>query len=144
MLRKAKRADVVEIHRIRMSVHENRLVSRIITEDETIEAIEETGRGWVIEENGEIVGFGVANRQNRNIWALFVHPDHERRGYGRQLLDTMTDWLWEHGQEPIWLSTDPGTRAEGFYRSAGWKITDTLPSGEVRFEMRAPGAGICR
>jgi hypothetical protein len=61
MLRKAKRADVVEIHRIRMSVHENRLVSRIITEDETIEAIEETGRGWVIEENGEIVSLDPAS-----------------------------------------------------------------------------------
>jgi GNAT superfamily N-acetyltransferase len=117
-----------------MSVHENRLVSRLITEDETIAAIEGSGQGWVVEENGEIVGLGIANRENRNIWALFVHPDHERQGHGRRLLDAMTDWLWERGCEPIWLSTDPGTRAEGFYKRAGWTATTKLPNGEVRFE----------
>jgi len=136
MLRKAIRSDVGEILRIRMSVHENRLVSRIITEEKTIQEIEETGRGWVVEEYGEILGFGIANRESRNIWALFIQPEHERKGHGRQLLDAMTDWLWTQGKEPIWLSTDPGTRAEGFYRKAGWRVTCTTPGGEIRFEKR--------
>jgi GNAT superfamily N-acetyltransferase len=56
----------------------------------------------------------------RNIWALFVDPEHERRGYGRMLHDTMTDWLRSRGVERLWLTTEPGTRAQKFYEAAGW------------------------
>ena len=117
-----------------MSVRENRLISTVIGDEEVIEAIEDLGRGWVVEDNGEVVGFGIAIRKNRNIWALFLYPDHEGKGYGRQILDAMTQWLWTIGEAPIWLSTDPGTRAEQFYKKAGWVITGTMPNGEVRFE----------
>ena len=122
-----------------MSVRENRLISTVIGDEEVIEAIEDLGRGWVVEDNGEVVGFGIAIRKNRNIWALFLYPDHEGKGYGRQILDAMTRWLWTIGEEPIWLSTDPGTRAEQFYKKAGWVITGTMPNGEVRFEKQTPG-----
>ena len=121
-----------------MSVRENRLESMVIGDDQVIEAIEKTGKGWVIDDGGDIVGFGIANRDTSNIWALFFHPDHEGKGYGRQVLEVMTRWLWSEGVEKIWLSTDPGTRAEGFYKNAGWTITGTMPNGEVRFEKHKP------
>lgn len=121
-----------------MAVHENRLETMVIGDDAVIEAIEVTGKGWVIDDEGEIVGFGIANRETRNIWALFFDPDHEGKGYGRQVLEAMTGWLWRQGDEPIWLSTDPGTRAEGFYRKAGWIATGMMPNGEVRFEKHRP------
>lgn len=124
--------------RVRMSVRENVLVSTVITEADALEAIELLGRGWVVESRGEIVAFAVGNSKNGNIWALFVDPDHERRGYGRQLHDTMVDWLWSQGLGRLWLTTDPGTRAERFYEAAGWKRTGMTGRGEVRFELTAP------
>src|SRR5882672_6568934 len=120
MLRKARREDIPAIHRVRMSVRENRLVSTVITEGETREVIERLGCGWVIEAREEIVAFAIGNATNGNIWALFVHPDHERRGYGRQLHDTMVAWLWSRGLQQLWLTTEPNTRAQHFYEAAGW------------------------
>lgn len=117
-----------------MSVHENRLVSTVITEADTIHAIEALGRGWVVEVQGQIVAFAIGNAETGNIWALFVHPDHEARGYGRQLHDTMIDWLWSQGLKRLWLSTEPGTRAQRFYQKAGWLPAGRTDAGEVRFE----------
>lgn len=134
MLRQAVRADVPAIHRVRMSVRENKLVSTVITEADTIHAIEVLGRGWVVEVDGEIVAFAIGNAKTGNIWALFVHPDHEARGYGRQLHDTMIDWLWSQGLRHLWLSTEPGTRAQRFYEKAGWLNRGKTDAGEVRFE----------
>jgi len=89
VLRQARAQDVPAIHRVRMSVRENRLVSTVVTEADTLAAIEDTGRGWVIEDAGEIVAFAIGHAGTGNIWALFVHPDHERQGHGRRLFDTM-------------------------------------------------------
>jgi hypothetical protein len=38
-------------------------------------------------------------------------------------------------KENVWLSTSPGTRAEQFYRKAGWKETGIYGKGEIKFEM---------
>ena len=135
MLRKARREDIPAIHRVRMSVRENRLVSTVITEGETREVIERLGCGWVIEAREEIVAFAIGNATNGNIWALFVHPDHERRGYGRQLHDTMVAWLWSRGLQQLWLTTEPNTRAQHFYEAAGWRPVGPADKGEVRFEL---------
>ncbi len=136
--RQATRADVPAMQLIRKSVRENRLVSTVISDDQVIEAIETSGRGWVVEENNEIVGFGIANARQASIWSLFFHPDHEGKGHGSRVLRTMTEWLWNEGAECIWLSTDPGTRAEEFYRRQGWTVVGRLENGEVRFEKRKP------
>ena len=48
-----------------------------------------------VEEEGVIVGFGVADHTRRNIWALFVAPGYERREMGRSLLKVMVEWLFE-------------------------------------------------
>jgi hypothetical protein len=60
-----------------MAVHENRLVSTLITEEHYASAIEVTGRGWVAEDQGAVIGFAIGSAVTGNIWALFVHPDHE-------------------------------------------------------------------
>lgn len=126
------------MHRVRMSVQENRLVSMVLTERDYVVAIEQTGRGWVLELRGEIVAFSVANAQNGSIWALFVEPGHEGRGYGRQLHDAAVAWLWERGHHRLWLTTDAGTRAEKFYEAAGWQRTEAESGREVRFELTNP------
>ena len=137
MLRQAIFTDVTDIQRIRHSVRENRLVSTSISDDQVREAIEKTGRGWVIERDGQVVAFAIGNAENGNIWALFVHPDHERRGYGRLLHDAMVDWLFSRGLERLWLTTEPHTRAQRFYETAGWKCVGSTEGGELRYERSA-------
>jgi GNAT superfamily N-acetyltransferase len=133
-VRAATPADIGGMHRVRLAVRENRLTSTAITEADYVPAITTTGRGWVIEADGVIVAFAVGNRASGNIWALFVHPDHETRGYGRQLHDAMLSWLWSQGLDRLWLTTEPGTRAEAFYASRGWERVGHNPDGEIRFE----------
>jgi GNAT superfamily N-acetyltransferase len=139
LLRQATVADVPGIQRVRHSVRENRLVSIMISDETVRREIEDTGRGWVIESAGEVVAFAIGNATNGNIWALFVEPDHERRGHGRLLHDTMVEWLWSRGLQRLWLTTEPGTRAQSFYEKAGWQCVGSTASGELRFERSAPG-----
>ena len=136
-VRVATLADIESMHRIRMAVQENRLrdPSRVQYDDYR-RMLETDGRGWVCEERGVLVGFSVADQVRRNIWALFVAPGHERRDIGRALLDAMVEWLFQVGSEPIWLTTEPGTRAERFYAAAGWRSIGAEPNGEVRFEFQ--------
>lgn len=138
MLRTAGAADIPAIQRVRASVKENRLVSIVITDEDVRTAIEDTGRGWVMEEDGEVVAFAIGNAATGNVWALFVHPEHEGRGYGRQLHDTMINWLWMAGLQRLWLTTEPGTRAQRFYDAAGWQLTGTTIDGELRYELLRP------
>jgi GNAT superfamily N-acetyltransferase len=138
ILREAKRVDVAAMHRVRVAVRENRLTSSAITEAHYIPAIEATGRGWVVEVDGAVVAFAVGNRETGNIWALFVHPEHERRGYGRRLLDVVVSWLASRGLTKLWLSTTPNTRAEHVYKAAGWQFKHCLPGGESMYELRIP------
>lgn len=126
------------MHRVRMSVRENQLVSMQLTESDYIDAIESRGRGWVIEAEETIVAFAIGDTSNASIWALFVDPNHEGRGFGRQLHDEMVSWLWQQGHEQLWLTTDPGTRAQRFYEAAGWRTVGSGSHGEVRLELTKP------
>ena len=136
-LRQAVARDIADIQRVRRLVRENRLVSTVISDEDVLDAIERTGRGWVVEADGVVVAFAIGNAANGNIWALFVDPEHERRGYGRMLHDTMTDWLRSRGVERFWLTTEPGTRAQKFYEAAGWRFAGVTPQGERRYERSA-------
>ncbi len=138
VLRQAQREDVAAMHRVRLAVRENRLTSTAITEAHYLSAIEQEGRGWVIERQGQIVAFAVGNAQNGNIWALFVEPAYERRGYGRRLHEAMVKWLWSQGLNRLWLTTEPGTRAQRFYESAGWQSVGETNGREVQYQLLRP------
>src|SRR5262245_16752078 len=137
VLRQAERRDIAEIQRVRHAVKENRLNSRVVTDEEVAQAIELTGRGWVIEVEGRVQAFAIGNAETGNIFALFVDPAYERRGFGRRLQDEMLSWLWSRGLKRLWLSTQPGTRAERFYEVSGWTKRGSLPNGEILFERHA-------
>lgn len=81
------------------------------------------------------MAFAAANAATGNVWALFVDPDHEGRGYGRQLHDHMVAWLWEQGVTCAWLATSPGTRAQRFYVAAGWTPAGPASGGAIPFEL---------
>ncbi len=136
-LRQAIRADIAGMHRVRLAVRENRLTSSAITEADYIPAIEVTGRGWVIVEGGDVRAFAVGNAITGNIWALFVDPLHEGRGFGRRLHDAMVRWLFAQGLPRLTLGTEDNTRAQRFYEAAGWRFTGPSESGEVAYELRA-------
>ena len=138
MLRRALLSDVASIQCVRHSVCENRLVSGAISDAEVADALERSGRGWVVESDGEVVAFAIGNGLNGNVWALFVNPDYEGRGYGRALHDTMVEWLWSRGLTRLWLTTDPGTRAQQFYERAGWQLVGPANHGELRYELHRP------
>jgi GNAT superfamily N-acetyltransferase len=76
--------------------------SRIIPDSQVIEALELTGRGWVIELDGVIAAFTIGNAITGSLFALFVDPSHQGHGYGRRLHDTVVEWLWSKGLERIW------------------------------------------
>ncbi len=136
-IRYAITADIPQIQLIRNAVTENKLSDPgIITDSDCDIYINQRGKGWVCEFDNTIVGFAIADLKENNIWALFVHPEYERNGIGRKLHDTMINWYFSKTSTTVWLSTDPGTRAEQFYRKAGWKESG-IHKSEIKFEMEA-------
>lgn len=118
--RQAVAADAPAIMGVRLAVRENVLSNRTaVTVAATAAYITGAGRGWVAEADGAIIGFSIANRSGL-IWALFVRPGWEGRGIGTRLLADCVGWLRGIGVAEAFLDTGAGTRAEGFYRHAGW------------------------
>jgi GNAT superfamily N-acetyltransferase len=134
--REATLADIPQMHEVRIAVTENRLSTPDrITFNDYREFLVERGKGWVCEQEGEVIGFSVIDMKMLNVWALFVTPTHERKGIGRKLHDMMLAWHFAHRTDPLWLGTSPGTRAENFYRQAGWTEAGNHGNDEIRFEM---------
>lgn len=135
-IREANNSDIAQIQIIRNAVKENTLSDpNLVTDEDCRTFITERGKGWVCEIENQIIGFSIADLKGHTIWALFVHPDFDKRGIGRQLHNTMLNWYFNQTGKKVWLGTAPGTRAEAFYRKAGWKETGTHGKGEVKFEM---------
>ena len=129
--------DIPQIQVVRNRVKENTLSDpSLVTDDDCIEFLTQRGKGWVCESGDAIIGFAIADLEEHNIWALFIHPDHEGKGIGKELHRLMMDWYFTQTKETIWLGTAPGTRAEQFYHKAGWKATG-MYGKEVKFEMTA-------
>lgn len=136
IIREARTEDIPRIQVIRNSVTENTLSDpNLVTDEDCNEFISVRGKGWVCEVDKQLVGFSIADLQEHNVWALFILPEFEKRGIGKKLHKVMLDWYFEQTQTPLWLGTSPGTRAEGFYRNAGWRETGTHGKEELKFEM---------
>ena len=134
--REAKQEDIPQIQVVRNAVKENVLSNpALVTDKDCDEYIHRRGKGWVCIIDEEIVGFSIIDLVDHNVWALFVHPEHDRKGIGRSLHDWMMDWYFTQTSSPAWLGTSPATRAELFYRKAGWVEVGTHGKGEVKFEM---------
>jgi GNAT superfamily N-acetyltransferase len=133
LIRRAARADIPRIMEIRAGVRENALrdPSRVTMED-VCWFVDNPGIFvWV--EDSKIVGFSAADPRNGNIFALFVEEAYEGRGIARALFKCACNVLDEAGCHRMWLTTWPGTRAERFYRRAGWQVTGNH-DGNLVFE----------
>ena len=140
ILRQCERADYPGMWAVRYAVTENTLTPGRLNDEHMRIETEVSGRGWVVEVDGRIEAFAVGNAQTGNIWALFVHPDAEGRGYGQQLMSVMSEWLWSQGLQRLSLSTDPDSRGADFYRRNGWTALGLNQHGELCFEKNAPDA----
>jgi GNAT superfamily N-acetyltransferase len=136
IFREANPQDIPQMQVLRNTVKENKLSSpKLITDKAVLDFITIRGKGWVCEIDGSVVGFAIADLVKSNIWALFIHPDFERKGIARNLQRLMLDWYFLQGKDLVWLGTQPGTRAEQFYRKSGWIENGMNGSREIRFEM---------
>jgi GNAT superfamily N-acetyltransferase len=135
--RRAAVADIPAMSRIRLAVRENALSNPArITEAMYRDYLEALGRGWVAEQDGEIIGFAYADRTDASIWALFVDPPREGRGAGKALLRLAVAWLFELGNPEIRLGTAAHTRADRFYAAQGWTREDMKDDIEVGYRLR--------
>lgn len=141
LLRQATRADTAELWRVRYAVTENRLTPGRIGDAELHAYLEEHGRGWVVElaphPHLRIAGFAIGDARDGHIWAMFVDPPLQGQGHGRALHDVMVQWLFAQGHARLTLGTQPGSRAEAFYRRAGWRpLGDGLDAhGDHPYEL---------
>ena len=135
-IRVANIGDIKQIQIVRNSVNENTLSNpNLVTDKDCEEFMTVKGKGWVCEIDNQIVGFSIADLMENNIWALFLRPDFEKQGIGKQLHDIMVDWYFSQTKNNVWLGTAPNTRAEKFYRKSGWTEIGTHGKGEIKFEM---------
>ena len=135
-IREAKIGDIPQIQIVRNAVRENTLSNPNLVTDKDCEGFMfERGKGWVCEKDNQIVGFSIVDLKENNIWALFLRPEFEKQGIGRQLHDIMLDWYFTKTNNTVWLGTSPKTRAENFYRLSGWTEIGTHGKGEIKFEM---------
>lgn len=138
IFREAQVADIPQIQVVRNAVKENTLSDpRLVPDEDCEDYITRRGKGWVCEINNTIVGFAIVDLVDHNVWALFIQPGFDKQGIGRRLHDDMINWYFDQTNTTIWLGTAPNTRAESFYRKAGWKEIGTHGKGEIKFEMTA-------
>ncbi len=132
-LRLATESDIPEMHKIRMSVDENRLSDPLaLTYADYAPYIAKRGESWIVESDTGIAGFGSIDWRDTSIWALFVAPQMEGRGIGQTLFTRLIERACEMGLSKISLTTTPGTRAEAFYLRRGWEAVAIEDNGEVR------------
>lgn len=135
-IREATVADIKQIQIVRNSVKENTLSNPdLVTDKDCEDFITQRGKGWVCEVDNHIIGFAIVDLKENNIWALFLVPEFERKGIGQALHKTMLDWYFMQTRDQVWLGTAFNTRAETFYRKAGWKEAGLHGTKEIKFEM---------
>lgn len=141
ILREATQDDVPAILKIRRMAIENELRSPL-TQAMLTKALQKNCKAFVAEHTGEVIAFVLANKPEKEVWGLFVLEPFQGKGIGKALLDLAVDWLWQ--QRYGWLrakakklkvSTQQGSRAEGFYQHCGWQLSSKLGDQEVEYTL---------
>ena len=135
ILREATIDDIDNYMLVRMAVKENILSNpSLVTKEDNIDYLTKYGKGWVCEIENKIVGFSIVGLTQRNVWALFVHPEFEGKGIGKKLHDIMINWYFKQTKEKIWLGTEQNTKAEAFYKKNGWTSVGVNGTDEIKFD----------
>lgn len=119
-------------YEIRFSVEENLVHPhqiQYLCRKQAIDDIEQGG-GWICKVGDDYAGFCFGIFIDEPIiGGLFVKPEYQSRGIGSQLISLVTQWMFDNGADEIKLTTDPGSRAELFYKHHGWKFVGVDESG---------------
>ena len=142
LVRPAGATDIDAIFHVRTSVRENaltwdELAALGITPASIHAAITAAPCAWVVERDGKVVGFAMADLPEACLFAVFVLPEHEGQGVGRQLIQAGETALFRH-HPVIWLETDATSRAAAVYRHLGWTPAGDAGDGDVRLQKLRP------
>lgn len=125
--RRITEQDVPDLFKVRVATRENalsreQLAGLGITHESVCALLATTHSGWLCEEDDQVVGFAMGNRESGEMWVIALLPEYEGRGIGAELLTRVEGGLWSEGWTEIWLTTDvdPTLRAYGFYVRRGW------------------------
>jgi GNAT superfamily N-acetyltransferase len=136
IFREAQKEDIKQMMEVRFAVKENILSNpALVTETDCENYLFNSGKGWVCLAQDRVVGFSIVDLVDKNVWALFVHPDFAAKGIGKKLHDCMLHWYFDQRREDIWLSTGPNTRAAKFYQMQGWRKTGLHGTKEIKFVL---------
>lgn len=138
-IRIATPEDLDGIFHVRAAARETLLSLKALEEmgisRDMISDMLETPCGWVAEVDGQIVGFTLADIEEGGVFAAYVLPEHEGKGYSRALLAEAEKTLFTKHQI-IWLETSRNSRAASFYSAGGWIEVEDLGQGDARYEKR--------
>ncbi|MCB5174735.1 GNAT family N-acetyltransferase [Microvirga lenta] len=143
-IRPATLGDIPALFAIRTAVRENHmtlaaLAAAGVTPDSVAELLRsEDAATWIGLWDGEPAAFAMARSDQGDVFALFVRPEMEGRGFGGRLLALAESWLASRGAESAWLLTggEPGLKAARFYAARGWLVEGREPDGQLRFTKR--------
>lgn len=95
-------------------------------------------RSWVaVDEDGGPVGYVLVDvvDGNAHVEQVSVHPDHQRRGVGRALIDHVVGWAHAHGHPALTLTTFRGVPWNApLYEHLGFEV---IAGDEVGPELAA-------
>lgn len=120
-------ADVPALFEVRPRTRENAMtleeLQRLGIDPESVtESLTQSTKGWLCEDEGNVVAFAMADRATGEFLVIAVLPEYEGKGVGGRLISLAKEWLAASGCRRAWLTTDLDTslRAYGFYRKYGW------------------------
>ncbi|MFP4053687.1 MAG: GNAT family N-acetyltransferase [Phycisphaerae bacterium] len=99
------------------------------------------GEFLVGEADGRLVAMGaleLTGDRRGKIKRMRVHPDYQRRGFGRRILQTLTETARRLGLRSLHLdTTTKQTAAQALYESEGFRCTGTQEyrNGDLRFTL---------
>ena len=142
ILRRATGQDAAEIARLKVIIWRDSYVGLMPQESlDGLDAEAETQhwKSWledetaqlialILEKDGKGIGYGLAGPMRKGdrpgkeiearseIYAIYIHPDHQRQGYGQQLFVALIQALIEAGYDDVGLWMIGGnSKAERFY-----------------------------
>jgi hypothetical protein len=133
--REAKFQDIEKMHAVQMALAEDKSVYPPLTGPQDFHRLLTSGKGWVCEVEGDLLGFALVDLPQARVSALTVRPGLEGDFINRMLHDMMTSWCFARAVPKLTLSTCSNTRAEQFYLKAGWVKTGVDANGKNAFEL---------
>ncbi|MCM4167731.1 dTDP-fucosamine acetyltransferase [Arenibacter antarcticus] len=161
MIQLAKKSEIPEILKLTAACAQNMVEQGIYQWNESYPSLQaferdiERGELYLLQGDQDIVGIIVIssymdmeyfsipwltpNHNNRYIHRLAVHPKHQKKGYGKILMDFAEEYAANQGSVSVRLDTfSQNTRNNTFYKSRGYQKV-----GSIFFPKQSEHPFIC-